>query len=152
MFGGIRSQSTPFWQNAAASDDAPVPPVEAPEPPPVKAPVAPPEPVRNTAPELIHTPPSGFSRDGALLIEAKVVGSNAYDRVVVMFRPRGPGPYRETSLRSTSAGFRGSVPIDRTMASGIEYYVEARPFTSGAPVLRSASANRPHRLVADPAE
>jgi hypothetical protein len=85
-------------------------------------------------------------------LEAQVVGSNAYDRVVVMFRPRGPGPYREASLRKTNAGFRGSVPIDRTMASGIEYYVEARPYTSGAPVLRSASANRPHRLVGEAAE
>jgi len=118
-----------------------------PIPPPLRVVEAPePEPPEVTTPSLLHEPPKDYSPHESLPIAAEIVGSRAYDRVVVAYRAQGGGPYIETALRSTKGGYRGVIPIDPALTRGIEYYIEARPYTQGLPVIRFGNAQAPHRL------
>jgi serine/threonine protein kinase len=103
-------------------------------------------PPNNSKPHITHTPPTIFSPDESVSIHANVLGSRAYDRVVVVFRANQRVPFREATLRKTKNGHRGKIPMDPSLHNGVEYYIEARPFSSGIPVLRVGSPDKPFRL------
>jgi hypothetical protein len=104
----------------------------------------------SSRPTLTHTTPVEVSLHEQVALLAVVDGSQAYDKVTAYFRPVGAAEYRSARMNRAGDGYRGYLPMDRTMKRGIEYYIEAKSYASSNPVLQSASARRPHRLSPTP--
>ena len=108
-----------------------------------------PKDVEALVPVLEHTP-QGVARLGDdLTIEVEVQGSKAYDKVLAWYRPTGQTQWSKTTLRRVGSGYRGSIPMTRIFADGVEYWVEAKPYTGGLPSLSHGSRNRPVRVRID---
>jgi serine/threonine protein kinase len=122
--------------------------VSEPVPPAAAAPQ--PTAVVPSRPVLKHAPPVDVSLHEQVALLAVVDGSQAYDKVTAYFRPVGVIEYRSARMNRAGNGYRGYLPMDRTMKRGLEYYIEARSYASSNPVLLSASARRPHRLIPAP--
>jgi hypothetical protein len=108
-----------------------------------------PKEVEALVPVLEHTPKAVARLGDDLVIEVEIQGSKAYDKVLAWYRPMGQEQWSKTTLRRVGRGYRGSIPMTRIFADGVEYWVEAKPYTGGLPALSHGSSKRPVRVRID---
>jgi serine/threonine protein kinase len=142
MSSGLGPDETVEVEQARVSPASPA------EPPPVVE--STPEPTPEPGPSLTHSPVTEGTLHEQVVLRAQVTGAGTYDKVTAHYRPAGTKSYRSAKMTRAGKGFRGYLPMDRTMRDGIEYYIEASAYVASLPTLRSGSAARPHRLTPDP--
>jgi len=98
-------------------------------------------------PVLTHSPHSPVPIGDDLPIEVTIEGSRAYDKVQAWYRPVGQREWSKTRLRRVGEGYRGSIPMTRIFSQGVEYWIEATPYTGGLPSLVHGSKKKPVRLL-----
>ena len=79
-------------------------------------------------------------------VVAEIPGSGMYDSVQAWYRPVGQSEWSRAGLRKVGDGYEGSITATRLFADGLEYWIEARPYTEGMPTLKVGSAARPIRV------
>jgi len=79
-------------------------------------------------------------------VVAEIPGSGMYDSVQAWYRPVGQSEWSRAGLRKVGDGYEGSITTTRLFADGLEYWIEARPYTEGMPTLKVASAAKPIRV------
>jgi eukaryotic-like serine/threonine-protein kinase len=95
---------------------------------------------------IVHEPPTQAEVGEGLHLTVGIPGSTVYDQVLAWYRPIGTVDWSKAKLRKVGDGYEGNVDVTRVFASGLEYWIEAKPYTSGLPVLSSASPRRPHQV------
>ena len=79
-------------------------------------------------------------------VVAEIPGSGMYDRVQAWYRPTGQAEWSRAGLRKVGDGYEGSITTTRLFADGLEYWIEAKPYTEGMPTLKVGSAKQPIRV------
>jgi len=98
-------------------------------------------------PVLTHTPHVPVPMGDDLPIEVTIEGSKAYDKVQAWYRPVGQTEWNKTRLRRVGGGYLGSIPMTRIFSEGVEYWIEATPYTGGLPSLVHGSKGKPVRIL-----
>lgn len=102
--------------------------------------------VESMKPALSHDVPKALNVGEDLQVQITIPGSKSYDRVLTWYRPQSGGDWMKTRLRKVGEGYAGTIPITRFYMGGIEYWIEAKPYTDNLPRLTSGSARSPHRV------
>ena len=97
-------------------------------------------------PTLVHEETKNLELGEDLVWKVDIRGSNAYDKVQAWYRPQGDGTWIRSNLRRVKDGYEGSIPVDRMLGAGIEYWIEAKPYRKGLPTLQHGSEQRPIRV------
>ena len=79
-------------------------------------------------------------------VVAEIPGSGMYDSVQAWYRPVGQSEWSRAGLRKVGDGYEGSITTTRLFADGLEYWIEARPYTEGMPTLKVGSEKSPIRV------
>ena len=97
-------------------------------------------------PVLMHTEVENVALGEDIVWRVEVKGSNAYDQVQAWYRPQGMEGWIRSGLRRVKDGYEGSIPVDRNLSVGVEYWIEAKPYRKGLPTLQQGSESRPIRV------
>lgn len=79
-------------------------------------------------------------------VVAEIPGSGMYDSVQAWYRPVGQSEWSRAGLRKVGDGYEGSIATTRLFVDGLEYWIEAKPYSEGMPTLKVASASNPIRV------
>ncbi len=96
---------------------------------------------------ILHEVPAAVVLEEDFRLVLSIPGDVMYDQVVCWFRPRTSGEWSKTKLRKVGDHYEGSILVSRLFVGGLEYWIEAKPYTRGLPVLSSANPRRPHRVT-----
>jgi eukaryotic-like serine/threonine-protein kinase len=165
---GIATQASAADEVPAAPNPVPAPATARPAETVKKAPVADATPAATTATapsptapvttpaavapptaSLDHTAVTSAAVGASLLITANVQGSSAYDQVLVRYRPSGTARWESRSMFGSNGQYSARIAVDESMASGIEYFIDARASEGDLPALKSGTSRDPYRIVVE---
>ena len=104
------------------------------------------EKVEALRPAIDHDAPATVVLGDDYKVVAEIPGSGMYDSVQAWYRPVGQSEWSRAGLRKVGDGYEGSISTTRLFVDGLEYWIEARPYTEGMPTLKVGSASQPIRV------
>ncbi len=107
---------------------------------------APMENVEAIKPAISHDPGAKAVIGEEYTVQVDIPGSGMYDRVQAWYRPAGQIDWNRAGLRRVGKLYEGSITISRLFRDGLEYWIEAKPYTEGMPTLTVGSQSRPIKV------
>ena len=112
---------------------------------PVEAPPESPPPA--AAPAISHSAVTSAKMGSTVAFKARITGSDAYDMVVLRYRPAGTARWAEAAMFPEGGAFKASLPIGEELAGGLDYFIDARSSTGAAPPIKAGSNFKPYRVA-----